>query len=452
MKCEKYKRCLTLLLALTIIITSIAAFGTKVFADETAPKSLLILGDSISTGYGLDNPDADSYGAKLAAALKISGQGYNNCAVDGLTSEGLIAALLDSSMEILLEECDIIVISIGGNDVMGPFFDIAKEALELEFAASNEELQSAVAVNPDAITKVSAALLNNQEKFADLSAAFIENLDQIVDCIKTANPNAELYIHTIYNPFGGVPGFEMLSLGTDVVIKPMNSAITKNAGSNGYKVADINKAFKEKGPEYTNITSLDIHPNAAGHELIFNILRDIIGQPEKEQFDDVQKSDWYYESVNYVYAGGLMLGTSAEPLLFSPEMNLTRAMFVTILYRIANSPDVNKLENLFDDVDEDKYYTNAVKWAAANSIVFGYGNNKFGPDDKIRRKDLAVVLSRYSGMLEVEIKDTDILDHLTETFAESGAEDLSAINEATSDATRAEAAVMLHMVIVILQT
>ena len=450
MNYKKFKRRLILLLALTITFT--AAFGSNVFADEPVPKSLLILGDSISTGYGLDDPGSESYGAKLAAALNIFGQDYNNRAKDGLTSEVLAAALLDPTMETLLKECGIVVISIGGNDVMGPFFDTAKEALGLKLTASNEELQAAVAANPDAIKKVSAALLDTQAKFADLSASFVENLNQIVSSIKTANPNAELYIHTIYNPFGGVPGFEMLSLGTDIVLKPMNAAITKNAEPNGYKVADINKAFKNKAPEYTNISALDIHPNAAGHDLIFDILYDIMGQPKTEPFEDVQEGDWYYESVNYVYAGGLMLGTSAEPMLFSPDMNLTRAMFVTILYRIANSPDVSELENLFDDVDENQYYTAAVKWAAANSIVFGYGNNKFGPDDKIKRKDLAVVLNRYSGMLEIEIKETDILNHLTETFAESGAEDLAAISEAASEATRAEAAVMLHMVIVILQT
>lgn len=109
-------------------------------------------------------------------------------------------------------------------------------------------------------------------------------------------------------------------------------------------------------------------------------------------FTDVIEGAWYYDDVRYVYENGLMTGTSADK--FSPESALTRGMIVTILYRHAGEPDVSGLTNPFGDVAEGQWYTNAVKWAADNGIVDGYGNGRFGPDDNITRQDLAVILVR----------------------------------------------------------
>ncbi|MCL2815528.1 MAG: S-layer homology domain-containing protein, partial [Oscillospiraceae bacterium] len=112
-------------------------------------------------------------------------------------------------------------------------------------------------------------------------------------------------------------------------------------------------------------------------------------------FDDVKESDWFYDDVMYVYSHGLMNGTGIDPMIFSPDISLTRGMVVTVLYRLAGSPDVNDLTNPFDDVAADMWYTDAIKWAAENDIVKGYGNGKFGPNDNITRQDLAAVIYRY---------------------------------------------------------
>ena len=71
-------------------------------------------------------------------------------------------------------------------------------------------------------------------------------------------------------------------------------------------------------------------------------------------------------------------------------------MAVTVLYRHAGRPDASGLTHAFDDVDEGKYYADAVKWAAANGIVHGYGNGKFGAEDNVTRQDLAVILNNYA--------------------------------------------------------
>ena len=78
-------------------------------------------------------------------------------------------------------------------------------------------------------------------------------------------------------------------------------------------------------------------------------------------------------------------------------MSLTRGMLITILYRAAGSPDVSGLaDDAFGDVPFGQYYTDAVKWAAANGIVSGYGNGNFGAADNVTREQFAVILCRYA--------------------------------------------------------
>lgn len=112
-------------------------------------------------------------------------------------------------------------------------------------------------------------------------------------------------------------------------------------------------------------------------------------------FVDVNKGIWFYDSVRYVYENALMVGTSTDPMLFSPHDSTMRAMLMTILYRLEGSPKVSSV-NPFNDVASDKYYTNAVIWAAENKIISGYGNGKFGPEDYITREQMAMILMNYA--------------------------------------------------------
>lgn len=109
-------------------------------------------------------------------------------------------------------------------------------------------------------------------------------------------------------------------------------------------------------------------------------------------FTDVEESAWYWEAVAYAYHNGLMNGTG--PQRFSPEAITTRGMIVTILYRLEGSPAASL--SRFRDVVEGQYYSSAVAWAAANGVVEGYSDGRFGPDDPITREQMAVILSRYA--------------------------------------------------------
>ncbi len=122
-------------------------------------------------------------------------------------------------------------------------------------------------------------------------------------------------------------------------------------------------------------------------------------------FADVSGSDWFYNDVRYVYEKGIMDGTGADR--FSPNAPLTRAMIVTILYRMAGSPSVSGSSD-FTDVAAGKWFAKAVAWAAANGIVNGYGDSLFGPNDPVTREQLAAILYRYAvygGMTAVTLEE-----------------------------------------------
>ncbi len=111
------------------------------------------------------------------------------------------------------------------------------------------------------------------------------------------------------------------------------------------------------------------------------------------KFTDVSKDAWYYNTVKKVVEKGLMNGISETQ--FAPELDVTRGMFVTILYRAAGEPQVSATTN-FADVSADKYYAKAVAWANANGIVKGISETEFAPDNNITREQMAAILYRYS--------------------------------------------------------
>lgn len=110
-------------------------------------------------------------------------------------------------------------------------------------------------------------------------------------------------------------------------------------------------------------------------------------------FTDVNRLDWFYDAVEYVYEEGLMSGTSATT--FAPNGTTTRGMIVTILHRL-EGVSMAYGEN-FADVSADAYYADAVAWASDKGIVTGYGNGYFGPNDAITRQQLATILFRFAG-------------------------------------------------------
>ena len=127
-------------------------------------------------------------------------------------------------------------------------------------------------------------------------------------------------------------------------------------------------------------------------------------------FTDLDPTLWYHDGIHFCLENGLMVGVGNNR--FDPNGTTSRGMIVTILYRLENEPEITA-ENPFSDVEDGKWYTDAVIWAAENKIVEGYGNGKFGPNDDITREQLAAILYRYAKFKGVDVsigEDTNILD------------------------------------------
>ena len=114
-------------------------------------------------------------------------------------------------------------------------------------------------------------------------------------------------------------------------------------------------------------------------------------------FSDVSTNDWYAEAVMYCHENELMSGTGSNA--FSPNTTMTRAMLATVLWRLADEPVVNYLMQ-FSDVAGNDWYTKAVRWAASEQIMGGYGNGLFGTNDPVSREQISAILWRYEGSPE----------------------------------------------------
>ena len=132
-------------------------------------------------------------------------------------------------------------------------------------------------------------------------------------------------------------------------------------------------------------------------------------QKPDTRFDDVAKSAWYYNAVEYVAENGIMSGVSARE--FAPNAGFSRAMLAQTLYAMSGKPAV-KAESTFADVAANAWYADAVNWAAEKGYVSGVGDGKFAPDASVTREQMALILYRYagspdaSGMAQKEFTDS----------------------------------------------
>ena len=175
----------------------------------------------------------------------------------------------------------------------------------------------------------------------------------------------------------------------------------------------------------------------------------------KLPFTDVRESDWFYEDVAFAYENGLFAGTSDTT--FSPNAAMTRAMLVTVLYRLEGEPTVYGRSG-FSDVQYNGYYEDAVTWAADNNIVNGTSTATFSPNANVTREQMAAILYRYAQYKKYNTAASASLNGFTDHASVSGYAAASlewAVSEKlvngsagklmpTGNATRAQVAAILH--------
>ena len=219
----------------------------------------------------------------------------------------------------------------------------------------------------------------------------------------------------------------------------------------------------DKDGKETEITDFEITEDGVKISIYSDCTVVLVGgdayiTPSKKVFQDVHPAGhWSAADVDYVFAKGLMNGVTETN--FAPNDKLTRAMLVTVFYRLEGEPGANK-SIPFADVDMGSYYANAVIWEQQNGIVNGVSDTEFAPDSNITREQIASIIYRYatfknydtsqSGM---ELREYDDCEAISSWATEAmqwavNAKLITGKTETTvnphDNATRAEVAAILH--------
>ena len=136
---------------------------------------------------------------------------------------------------------------------------------------------------------------------------------------------------------------------------------------------------------------------ATGHKLVYKVCS-VCGYEVPFPFVDVSKTDWFYNDVKYVWQHDIMNGVSNTK--FAPETSMTRAMFVTVLYRLEGSPDVTGMATPpFTDIGAKNFdwAYNAIVWAYNTGVTKGTSATTFAPGVAISRQEIVTMLYRYAG-------------------------------------------------------
>ena len=241
----------------------------EVVHNIEVPPKMVFLGDSIAAGYGLegytsdDNYNCRSYSnilkEKYSDELKDEcGHEMINKAVSGATSQDLIDLLKSGKLDSDLKDSDAVVVSIGGNDLLGIMLGLLDKLGVGEsgsFDSGGLNILAAASAFLSMDSDVNAALDGFDANIKVISDELSKRTDGIV------------YIQTLYDPLEYFTNFSMVTDFSSEKIGRFNDIIKSNA-ADSYTVIDVAADFKGKAGSLTNISNFDIHPNQEGHELI----------------------------------------------------------------------------------------------------------------------------------------------------------------------------------------
>jgi len=166
----------------------------------------------------------------------------------------------------------------------------------------------------------------------------------------------------------------------------------------GYKISDVLVDGKSIG-SVSSYTFEEVYSDAA--------IEAVFAKMSYAKFIDVNETDWFFGAANFVVENGLFKGTSDST--FSPNMTMTRGMFVTVIGRLFENMKGVKVESdddiVLTDVSSAQYYATNVKWAIKNEIVNGYSETEFRPDTEITREQIAAIMYRYSQFAGIDISN-----------------------------------------------
>ena len=320
------KRILSTLLALCLALSLLPASALAAGGEQ---KSYVALGDSITTGYGLD--EAQSFAEQIAEQ-----EGYtlnNSLASDGATSTDLLEVVRSEANADTLKNADLITITIGGNDLMNALYAYLAEEYNKQNSDTSitaEDVKASLAGTLSEIPQV-AMLRFAASKIPDFPnstaantalSTFATNFSSIISAIKAANSTAQLIVVNQYNPYGHLTtGTGVLSLdlsAIDTAVRALNTVISSSAESAGYTVADVYTKFKEAESNPCNASvslpsiNLDFHPNATGHGLIADTISALLTDEGGSEDPEVSGS---------IFVGGVELEGGGDTTAYAVTNN-----------------------------------------------------------------------------------------------------------------------------------
>ena len=261
------------------LITLLALFAALVVPASAAkkPEFMLALGDSLTTGYGLENYvgagdeyNCASYTNQVAEALGlVAKESYINKAVNGATSADMLALLPE--IEKYIGYADLIVVTVGIYDLMEVVPMIASAVADKNITSLEGAINALSAATPAQFAALEKNT-NYQTKLKAFVTKYEKNLGDICALLKTYAPEARVIFLQQYNPVHNVPGFGDFGSYADLLIGNINTSMEKISTENGYEVVDVPSVINENAVGLTNMLNYDVHLNADGHTQVARLL------------------------------------------------------------------------------------------------------------------------------------------------------------------------------------
>jgi len=264
-----------------------------------------------------------------------------------------------------------------------------------------------IVVYENTISKHTAKFLSSDGEIVDMEISGI-NVDKTIDLFSTQLDdtiyyyNSDLELVETRDLHYNYPGFYLSSntvydLGGNVLIpEPLHGLYDyKNIWNRSYyEVLDNGNVLFKVTLDSNSGNKMNVYLWVREDTAFDNELGDKPAFPPlaKFPFADVKSNSWYYDAVRYVYFNGLMNGITADT--FEPNTPMSRAMLVTVLWRLDGSPAPSD-KAPFTDLKQ-AWYKDAVAWAYENGVVTGTSADKFSPNVNITREQMAAILYRYS--------------------------------------------------------
>jgi lysophospholipase L1-like esterase len=412
------------LLAISIPLTT--AFTSS--AEDVT--SVVVLGDSISTGYGLANKDY-SYGSLVA---DYYGAQIENYAVDGATTGDLLNLLESGGVDSALSDADVILVTIGGNDTLQPALSIIYSTLD-KYNIDTSQFNGIQSILDTFTSKDQAILDDVVDQLADLDLSTTgTNLSSIFEKLAVYE-DAKIIFQQMYNPMDVDTSDSSWTDSQKNKLSKINMKMNGYANDTNYylkkyaksysniEVAQMKEAFSGHGEFYTNISDLDIHPNQAGHLLMASEIITMIGANDattgkmaasyyslssenKEKYSEM--GDYYTRLMSYIDISEPPTESPTTTTTTTTTPTTTAVTTTTVTETPAETTTTTDITKMFGDLNDDKQINSSdaviILKDFANQIL---GNTSsldpeiadINSDGKINSSDAVIILKYFANSI-----------------------------------------------------